>query len=358
MINDSLKCIEKMIPVNKKEIVLRKRDIEFESEGVLNPAVILEGDIIHMFYRAVRRGNYSTIGYCCFSDPFVVDKRNDEPLIFPQFNYESKGVEDPRIVKIEELYYLTYTAYDGNNALGALALSKDLIHFDKAGLIVPKITYHTFCQVSKTKNNINEKYFRYNDNERFRNKDDKDIYVWDKNVIFFPRRINGMLCFMHRIKPDIQFVMIHELQELNHEFWENYFLHLDERILLSPKFKHEVSYIGGGCPPIETKEGWLVIYHSVYDTIKGYVYCACAALLDLNEPQKEISRLPYALFKPDQEWELRGEVNNVCFPTGAIVIQDDLYIYYGAADEQIACATVSLTRLLEELLTYKHTETK
>lgn len=347
-----------MIPVNKKGIVLRKRELEFENEGVLNPAVIMEDNIIHMFYRAVRKGNYSTIGYCSFIDPLVVDTRNDQPFLFPQFDYESRGVEDPRIVKIDDLFYLSYTAYDGNNALGALALSKDLKHFDKAGLIVPKMTYHCFYHLTNTKNDVNKKYLRYNDNQRFRNKADKDIYLWDKNVIFFPRRINGKLCFMHRIKPDIQLVMVNELAELNNEYWENYFLQLDEHILLTPKFKHEVSYIGGGCPPIETKDGWLVIYHSVFDTIKGYVYCACAALLDLNEPKKEISRLPYALFKPDQEWELKGEVNNVCFPTGAIVIGEELYIYYGAADEQIACATLNLSALLEELLSYQHAEPK
>lgn len=347
-----------MITVTKKGIVLKKRDLEFENEGVLNPAVIMDGDTIHMFYRAVRKGNHSSIGYCSFKDPLTVDTRNDEPILFPQFNYESKGVEDPRIVKIDDTFYLSYTAYDGNNALGALALSKDLKHFDKVGLVVPKMTYHTFCHLAESKSEINEKYLRYNDNERFRNKLDKEIYVWDKNVVFFPRRINNKLYFMHRIKPDIQLVCIHELVELTHEFWENYFLQLDECILLSPKFKHEVSYIGGGCPPIETKEGWLVIYHSVHDTIKGYIYCACAALLDLNNPQKEISRLPYALFKPDQEWELKGEVNNVCFPTGAVVLEDELYIYYGAADEQIACATVSLSALVEELLTYIHVEAK
>ena len=93
-----------------------------------------------------------------------------------------------------------------------------------------------------------------------------------------------------------------------------------------------------------------MIYHGVHDTVKGYVYTACAALLDLNDPQKEIARLPYPLFKPDTAWELKGEVNNVCFPTGSILAEDTLYIYYGAADEQIAVASVSLSALLNELM--------
>ena len=174
--------------------------------------------------------------------------------------------------------------------------------------------------------------------------------LWDKNVIFFPRRINGKLHFLHRVRPDVQIVAIDNLSELTPEFWQNYFLQLDEHIVLTSKYKHEVSYIGGGCPPIETKDGWLLIYHGVHDTVKGFVYTACAALLDLKNPQKEIARLPYALFKPELAWELKGEVNNVCFPTGTVLINDTLYIYYGAADERIACASVSLSALLDELL--------
>jgi predicted GH43/DUF377 family glycosyl hydrolase len=69
----------------------------------------------------------------------------------------------------------------------------------------------------------------------------------------------------------------------------------------------------------------------------------------LKDPRKEIARLPYPLFKPELEWELKGEVNNVCFPTGSALFDDILYIYYGAADERIACASVSLTDLLAEL---------
>jgi predicted GH43/DUF377 family glycosyl hydrolase len=90
----------------------------------------------------------------------------------------------------------------------------------------------------------------------------------------------------------------------------------------------------------------------VHDTIDGYVYSACAAILDLEDPLKEIARLPYPLFSPEEAWELKGAVNNVCFPTGTTVFDDTLYIYYGAADEQIAVASVNLSDLLAELLTY------
>lgn len=339
-----------MIIVKKEGVLLRKTALGFENEGVLNPAVIKEGHYIHLFYRAVSKGNYSSIGYCKLKDPLTVEERADSPVLFPQFNYESHGVEDPRITKIEELYYLTYTAYDGVNALGALAISTDLAHWEKLGIIVPRITYTEFSHLARSKEIINEKYLRYNKHEQGEEKDNKQILIWDKNVIFFPRRINGQLHFLHRVRPDIQIVAVNSLQDLTTGFWQNYFLHFDLAIVLSPKYKHEVSYIGGGCPPIETEHGWLLIYHGVHDTTKGYVYSACAALLDLENPRKEIARLPYPLFKPEFEWELKGEVNNVCFPTGSVVTGDTLYVYYGAADEQIATATISLTELLHELL--------
>ena len=341
-----------MIEVKKEGIILQKTELGFENEGVLNPAVVKDGNTVHLFYRAVRKGNYSTIGYCKLEGPLTVKERGTSPVIISNSDYESHGVEDPRIVKIDDLYYLTYTAYDGANALGALATSSDLLHFDKKGIIVPRITYEEFNRLTEAKGKINEKYLRYNEQWKTHEKPNEKIFIWDKNVIFFPRRINGKLYFLHRVRPDIQIVAIDKIEELTTEFWQNYFLHLEEWIMLSAKLKHEISYIGGGCPPIETEHGWLFIYHGVHDTIKGYVYSACAALFDLENPQKEIGRLPYPLFKPEYDWELKGEVNNVCFPTGTALFDDTLYIYYGAADEQIACASVSLSAILTELLLY------
>ncbi len=131
--------------------------------------------------------------------------------------------------------------------------------------------------------------------------------------------------------------------------WKAYFPVFHEHIVMDPIYKHESEYIGGGCPPIETDHGWLLIYHGVHDTINGYVYCACAALLDLENPQIELARLPYPLFKPEMPWELKGEVNNVCFPTGAVVFEDRLHIYYGAADEFVCGAEFSITEILSKL---------
>lgn len=339
--------------VIKKGVILRKTLLIFENEGVLNPATIASNGDYHMFYRAVSKGNFSTISYCQLSHGLTPTNNLHIPLIFPQFPYESHGVEDPRIVKIDDLYYLTYTAYDGVNALGALATSKDLKTFDKKGIITAQTSYDEFKHLATCKTPLNEKYERYNNRSQLVLPNDKKILLWNKNVIFFPRRIDGQLYFLHRIKPDIQIASVDDIEGLTKDFWDNYYLHFCDNIVLSPKFDHEVSYIGGGCPPIETSAGWLVIYHAVHDTTEGYVYAACAALLDLSNPRKEISRLPYPLFKPEEEWELKGEVNNVCFPSGTLIIDDLLYIYYGAADECVACATVPMQDLLDELLKYR-----
>lgn len=342
------------ISIKKEGILLKKTELSFESDGVLNPAVIKDGKEIHLFYRAVAVGNRSTIGYCLLSAPLTIEQRLDHPILVPEFEYEKQGMEDPRIVKIEDVFYLTYTAYDGINALGALATSTDLKNWKKKGIIVPQITYEEFKFFSENKDENRNKYIRYNEFQVSHNEADKDVFIWSKNLIFFPRKIDNKLYFLHRIKPDIQIVVgIENLEKLTAEFWTDYFNHFKEYIVLSPQHEHEISYIGSGCPPIETTEGWLIIYHGVHDSVQGYVYSACAALLDLENPKIEIARLPYPLFKPEEKWELKGEVNNVCFPTGTVVEDGILYIYYGAADERIAVTSVPLSELLKELLKFK-----
>ncbi|MCB8963703.1 MAG: pesticidal protein Cry7Aa [Bacteroidales bacterium] len=342
-----------MIKVKKEGVLLYKTDLEFENDGVLNPAVIKVGDCVHMYYRAVQKGNRSSIGYCRFDGPLNISERLDKPIIIPELDFESQGVEDARIVCIDGVYHLSYTGYDGINARGVLAISKNLKEFKKIGMIVPQITYAKFVFLVESAGKVNENYYR---NHKFYYQEtdpEKTIMLWDKNVIFFPRRINGNMVFLHRIRPGIQLVSIKKLEKLTGSFWRKYFHNLQDHIVMDPIYPHESNYIGGGCPPIETKAGWLFIYHGVTESKKGLVYSACAALLNLDNPLIEIARLPYPLFSPEFEWELKGEVNNVVFPTGAAVFGNTLFIYYGAADSQIACASVNLMDLVTELLSHK-----
>jgi len=339
-----------MLRVKKEGAILDITDRDFENESVLNPAVIKVGDTVHMFYRAVRKGNHSTIGYCKLDGPMTVSHRDNVPLISLEFEYESRGVEDARIVNIDGLYYLTMTSYDGTNALGSLLTSTNLKDFERHGIIVPQITYDEFHRLAESNIKVNKKYKRFHIQNNTDERNKTPILLSDKNVMFFPRKIDGKFYFLHRIRPDIQIACVEDIKDLGKDFWDDYLMHFDKHILMTPKYDHEISYIGGGCPPIETKDGWLLIYHGVHDSLHGYVYSACAALLDLNDPTKEIARLPYPLFKPEFEWELKGEVNNVVFPTGTALFGDQLYIYYGAADTRIAVASVSISELTEELL--------
>jgi predicted GH43/DUF377 family glycosyl hydrolase len=334
-----------MITVKKEGVILTTTDLEFENDGVLNPAVIREGNEVHLFYRAVRKGNFSTIGYCKLNGPLTVTERSNKPILIPKFDYEKHGMEDPRLVKIDDIYHLTYIAFDGNDALGAVATSTDLVNFERQGIIVPQLKCCEFDELAKDNTSVIERYREdYNT---------PDVIIMDKDLMFFPRRVNGKLTFMHRIKPDIQIASVNSLAELTAEFWKDYLTKLSEHILLTPRCAHEISYVGGGCPPVETAQGWLVIYHGVQHLDKGYKYSACAALFDLDNPKKEIARLPYPLFEPDQDYEMAGDVDNVCFPTGTALFDDTLYIYYGAGDDIVACASVSLSSLITELLSHK-----
>jgi predicted GH43/DUF377 family glycosyl hydrolase len=340
-----------MIKVKKEGIILYHTELEFENDGVLNPAVYQEGNTVHVFYRAVRQGNFSTIGYAKLKGPLEVVDRIKKPLIVPSSTIDKQGVEDARIVKIEETFYMSYTSYDGVNALGSYATSKDLKEFEKHGIIVPQVNYKTFCKLTDKKCNLNDRYAYYNCETG--GEEERHGFISDKNLIFFPRLINGKFTFLHRIRPDIQIAAVKKLSELTQDFWYSYLENLEENILLTSKYDHESSYIGGGSPPIETPEGWLLIYHGARKSDVGYVYSACASLLDLEDPTKEIARLPYPLFTPDQKWELTGYVNNVVFPSGTARFGERLYIYYGAADKRIAAASLEFDELIKALLDNK-----
>jgi len=343
-----------MIAVKKHGVILKKTKNSFENEGVFNPAIYQDKQIVHMFYRAVRQGNFSCIGYCKLSGPLKVVERSKDPVFYPENSNEFQGVEDPRLIKIDDTFYLTYTAYDGINAFGAYAISKDLKKFERKGVITPKFTFEEYSElIRKNCEKISHFHIMFYDlflRYKLSNLMKGKIYVWDKNLVFFPKKINGKLALLHRLYPSIQILYFNNPNELTVEFWKNYISDLRKHIVLSPKNIHENSHIGAGCPPIETAKGWLLIYHSAQKTSKGLIYHVSAALLDLNNPQKVIGRLKKPLFSPTESYELKGNVNNVVFPTGTAIFKEDLYVYYGAADSCIAVASVNLNMLLNELL--------
>ncbi|MGI5841495.1 MAG: pesticidal protein Cry7Aa [Patescibacteria group bacterium] len=336
-----------MFDIKKEGVILEPRENEFENEGVFNPAVIERDGVVHMFYRAVKRGNFSTIGYCQLVDNKVV-RRFSEPVLFPEHEYENRGLEDPRITLIDGRYHLFYTAYDGKNARVAYAVSEELPYFQKKGLVTPSFSYE--IAGSHLKNNDLSMKYRYYE-EQYKEKVGGDVILWEKDAFLFPEKIDGKYALVHRILPGIQIVYFNDFEELTNEaYWIENLSNLSSDIILEPKYWYENSSIGGGCPPIKTEKGWLFIYHATQSTDSRKVYHAAAALLDLTDPEKVLGRLHNPLFSPEEQYEKLGVINNVVFPTGTCVDGDKLTIYYGAADKVIAARSLSLSALVNKLV--------
>ena len=331
-----------MLTIRNEGIILEKTDLSFENEAVLNPGCIEVNGIVHMFYRAVHQGNFSTIGYCQLKDNNVIF-RLDKPFLFPEFDYEKQGLEDPRIVKHEDgNYYLFYTAYDGVTAHAAYAVSSDLKHFTKRGLLSPSFTFEHIRQYL-TDLPLRQKYMLHA--LRGRRTTGQNAPLWEKDAFIFPKKINGRYALVHRILPSIQLVYFDSFEELTKpEYWEYFLKNFKAFTILDPRPGDD--YIGGGCPPIETNDGWLFIYHRVSGKRNERIYSAGAALLKLDDPTKVLAKLKDPLFAPHETWEMAGDVNNVVFPTGAIKKDGRLFIYYGAADSHVAAKSCNIEELL------------
>ncbi len=337
-----------MIKVSKGEIILESRpDKKFENEGVLNPACIDVGGVTHMFYRAVSKGNFSTIGYCQIKNGKVIF-RAEEPILVPEYQYEKHGVEDPRVTFLDGKYYMMYTAYDGRSAVVAYAVSNDLKNWVKKGLISPQMSYDEAEDIFRD-SGVNEGYKFFEEMFRYTRSD--KVKLWEKDTMLLPKKINDKYVLIHRVMPGIQICYFDDFEQLlTQQFWKNYLKTLAKWVIMEPKFDYEKAYIGGGCIPLETDEGWLMIFHGVKIENEIKTYSASAALLDKNNPQKVIGRLSYPLFYPEEKWEIEGAVNNVVFPTGLSRNGDELSIFYGAADDVVGVRKVVLSELLKELL--------
>jgi beta-1,2-mannobiose phosphorylase / 1,2-beta-oligomannan phosphorylase len=342
-----------MVKVRREGIIIGPTNLKFENQGVLNPACIKVGNNVHMFYRAVRKGNFSSIGYCKLDGPLKVAERSSKPILFPQYKYEAHGTEDPRITYLNGVYYMTYVGYDGKNARVAYATSKDLKKFRKGGLLTPKITYDKAENLFRSCGKLKDRYYLFE--SYYKDKAGKDVLLWEKDAFLFPKKIKGKFALIHRILPDIQVILFKDFKDLTLDYWKEHFRSLCDHIVLQSHHWFETRNIGGGAPPIETKKGWLLIYHAVDDMDVGRTYRAGAALLDKKNPTKLLGHLHEPLLSPETEWELEGVVNKVVFPTGTAIFGKRLYIYYGAADKYVAAASVDVDELLNS---FKKTKPK
>jgi len=354
----------------KRKLIMGPTKNKWEARAVLNPSVVRDKNgIDHVFYRAVAKNWVSSIGYARIKGGKI--ERFDKPIMRPTKSYESKGIEDPRVTKIGNVYYMLYTAFDGADAKIAYAISKDLKNWGKKGIISPNISVKEARELVKIK--------KYRDKWKKQEIYGSRIALWDKDAVLFPKKINGKFVMLHRFLPDVQIVKFKKFSELKKDsFWRDYIINLSEGkddVSLYRRYDWEGEHIGAGAVPIETKKGWLLIYHGVnlkkvaflsrifhrvsynfcgvFHRLRNrrlpLVYHVGAALLDLKKPEIEITRLKKPLFSPSYSWEREGDVNEVVFPEGVSLKGNNLRIYYGCADTRIGLAEINLKELLSRL---------
>ncbi len=231
-------------------------------------------------------------------------KVDEKPFIYPCHESESFGVEDARVTKIGDNYYINYTAVSGDGFATALAATENFVDIDRKGIIFPP---------------------------------------QNKDVSILPEKIKGKYCALHRPNNDgfgLPSIWYSESQDLIH--WGNH------KCLARPlDTMWEKMKIGGGAAPIKTREGWLEIYHG-----KGedHVYSLSLLLLDLNQPSLVLKRGREPILFPQEKYETEGFFPNVVFSNGLIEKDDGrLFIYYGACDETVCLAETTVESLLNTL---------
>ena len=287
---------------------------DWESGGVFNPAVIKNGADYIMIYRAFGRDKISRLGYAQSEDGILWHK-HPQPIIEPDpgDRQENRGMEDPRMVKLNGSYYITYTAAESFPARKSWRWRTEIRileteDFKKIGKIIPSLR------------GIGAKN--------------------DKDAVLFPAKVDNQYWLLHRVVPDV-----HIARSANLVSWE-------ERGAVLKNRQDGWSYIkvGAAAPPLLTEHGWLMLYHGVR---KDRSYALGVALLDAADPTKLTHLLPYPVFEPERDYELVGVVPKVVFGTSMLEINGAFWVYYGAADRVIGVAAIDKKMLLDKLVQYK-----
>ena len=295
---------------HKLNPILTAADWPYAVHTVFNPgATRLPDGTTLLLCRAEDRRGHSHL--CVARSANGVDdwQIDPQPTLMPdpeRFPEETWGIEDPRITYVPELsrYAIVYTAYTRGGPGVALALTEDFQQFERYGMIMPPE---------------------------------------DKDAALFPHRIGGYWALIHRpvSYPGAHMWMSYS-PDLRH--WGSHKLMLEARL----GGWWDANKIGLSPPPIETPQGWLVIYHGVRQTAAGSLYRLGLALFDLHTPERCLQRSNEWIFGAEEPYEQRGDVGNAVFPCGYTIAPDGdtLSIYYGAADSSIALATGSMLALL------------
>ncbi|MDI6704197.1 MAG: glycosidase [bacterium] len=280
-------------------ILRPKVENEWESMLVFNPTAIYTNGLFHLFYRAMGVDDISRIGYAVSSDGFNFF-RLDKAVFSPEGRLETRGCEDPRVVRLGNRFYMTYTAYSQVGVRVALASTTNFISWQRMGVIFPDID--------------------------------------NKDAVLFPEKIEGKYVMFHR-----------PMDEKPLSIWIAYSDDLinwyDQRKVMAPEPGNwDGVTIGAGCPPLKTEKGWLLLYHGVDERA---TYRLGVALFDLKYPWRLLHRHPEPILEPEENYELRGEVHQVVFGCGACEVGGTYFIYYGAADKVVCVATIEKEGLLK-----------
>ena len=296
-------------------IITPNSQFAWKARATYNPAVVQYEGKIHLIYRAQALDGVSVFGYASTTDGVTIQENLDQPIYVPRESFEmstkpgwNSGCEDPRITKIGNRFYMTYTAYDGTSpprvALTSISVSdftSKIWNWDSPKLISPPgVDDKDACIVKKAKG---DGYFAFH---RLGNV----IWLDDLRDLEFP---------------ETKYLTGGIMAQARTDNWDNI-------------------KIGIAGPPIETDEGWILIYHAVCNP--GFMYKIGAMLLDLEDPKKILGRTEKPLLEPEMDYEQQGQVPNVIFSCGAAVLGGVIYLYYGGADSVIGVATIPLDSLL------------
>lgn len=277
----------------------------WESRGVFNAAAIYLDGKVHILYRAIGNDNISRFGYASSSDGFTIDERLPNPIFEPAADCEKDGCEDPRLSEVDEQLVMTYTAL------------REYSHLQVYQVALTTIAKKDFIQ---KKWNWGTRRLPFPG-------------IRNKNAVIFPQRVNGRYVMLHRIDPDICIAYSDDLIR-----W------CDMMSVMNPQADGWDNWkIGVAGPPIKINEGWLVIYHGV--SVER-LYSLGIALLDREHPEQVLYRSKEHILAPKEDYERFGKVPNVVFSCGNLILDDRLFVYYGAADSVLCVATIGLDRLL------------
>jgi len=273
----------------------------FEAAGIFNPAVIKHDGKFVMLYRAQDRNGTSRLGYATSLDGVQFEKAA-QPVLAPETEYEKDGgVEDPRLVRLGPSYYLTYTAYNKRDAQLCLATSKDLVHWQRQGVIMP--AYQGNWNVG-----------------------------WTKSGAIVPSRIGGKY-WMYFLGTAAD-----RTDQTGLAFSDD-LLHWTEAtaapVLPRRPGQFDSRVVEPGPPPVVLPEGILLIYNGADDNL---VYSVGWALFDKRDPRRLVARSDQPIFNPQKNWEKVGQVPNVVFLEGLVKEGNRWLFYYGAADKYIGIA--------------------